>query len=286
MKLNFNRIYNNLGINKRAVFFLAAGIAIIIAARLYAKRHFIPSSEKHYVKFTAAYNDLKRYSARGAPTYDELLTRAQHFNEYYATEAKKILDTISFPKSEYFIQSDEDERFAHIKFRQYMDQFKNTLSERLPGVNVYGRFLETDPIRSTVAELNKQLKRMWFLKVFIERMQECGFDSSHFANIAIGDPGISVSLHDLAVFEYGDIAVIDVRFKLTVDELLKVFRIFRNPNGYFFAEDIQIQAPQGYQATQDGKLDIRCKLVCLELTLKDSPAYSPITPSWRLNPDD
>ncbi len=283
MKLKFNRIYNNLGINKRAVFFLAAGIAIIIAARLYAKRHFILSSEKQYVKFAVACKDLKRYSVRGSPTYDELITRAQHFNEYYTTEAKKILDTISFPKSEYFIQSDE--RFAHIKFSQYMDQFKNTISERLPGVNVHGKFLETDPIRSTVTELNKQLKRMWFLKVFIERMQGCGYDSSHFANIAIGDSGISVSLHDLAVFAYGDIAMIEVRFKLTVDELLKVFRIFRNPNGYFFVEDIQIQAPEGYQLTQDGKLDIRCKLLCLELTLKDSPAYSPITPSWRLNSD-
>ena len=160
MKKSFNRFYNNLGINKRAIFFLAAGIAIIIAARQYAKQHFILSSEEHYIKFTMAHKDLKRYSVRGVPTYDELITRAQHFNEYYITEAKKIKDMISFPESEYFIQPDE--RFAHIKFRQYMDQFKNTLSERLPSVNVHGKFFETDPIRSTVTELNKQLKRMWF----------------------------------------------------------------------------------------------------------------------------
>lgn len=283
MKQGIYHIYHNLGISKRAVVFLVAGIVIIMAARLYAKRHFLLSSEKQHIRFALAYKDLKRYSVRGAPSYDELIGRAEHFNEYYTNEAKKILDTISFPESKYFIQTDE--RFAHIKFRQYMDEFKNTISERLPGVNVHGKFLETDPIRSTIAELNRQLKRMWFLKVFIERMLECGYGSTHFSGIVTGDPGIQVSLHELNVFASVDIAMIEVRFKLTLVELMEVFRILRNSGGYFFVENVQIQASEGYQAAQNGKLDIRCKVLCLDFALKNFPAYPPITPSWRLNSD-
>lgn len=283
MKQGIYRFYHDLGVNKRAVIFLIAGIVIIMAARLYAKRHFLMPSEKHYVRFAMAYKDLRRYSVRGAPSYDELISRAEHFNEDYTNEAKKILDMISFPESRYFIQMDE--RFAHIKFRQYMDEFKDAISEKLPGVNVHGKFLEIDPIRSTIAELNKQLKRMWFLKVFIERMLECGYGSAHFTSIVTGDPGIQVSLHELNVFASVDIAMIEVRLKLTLDELLETLRILRNSGGYFFTEDVQIYASEGYQTAQDSRLDIRCKVLCLDFTLKDFPEYSPITPSWRLNSD-
>lgn len=285
MNINFYYIYHSIGVNKRAVCFLIAGIIIIIAAKTYAKRYFLVLSENHIIKFKAANSTLRRYAVRGSPTYDELITRARHYDEYYIAEAKKIRDAVSLPEIGHEFVIPPDERFAHIKYKQCIDRFKNTLSEKLPGVHVYGKFFEIEPIHAPVHELNKQLRRMWLLKVFLERIQGCGFDNSHFLSVVIGDPNMSVSLRDLNVFENIEVVIIEARFRLALDELLNIFGAFRKPNGYFFVEDIQIGTPEGQRTVDKEKLDVRFKLLCLGLTVRDSITYAPVTPSWRLNSD-
>lgn len=286
MNINFYQIYHSIGINKRAVCFLIAGVIIIFAAKTYAKRHFLILSENHIIKFKAANSTLRRYAVRGAPTYDELITRAQHFDEYYINEAKKIVDTVSLPEIEHDFVIPSDERFAHIVYKQRVDRFKNNLSEKLPGVNVYGKFFEIRPINTPVQELNKHLRRMWLLNVFLEKLQGCGFDNSHFVSVVMGDPDMSVLLRDLNVFGNVDVAIIDARFRLTLDELLNIFGAFRKSKGYFFVEDVQIGTPEGQYAADKERLDVSFKLLYLDLSVRDSINYAPVTPAWRLNSDD
>lgn len=286
MKIILYRIYYNLGINKRAIVFLIAGVIIIVSAKLYANRHFVIAAEKDRAKFKATDRDLQRYAVRGAPTYDELITRAQYYDDYYINEAKKINDKISFheEKEGFFIPADE--RFAHIKFKQLFDHFKDTLSEKLPHVGVHGKFFEIQPIHTSIEELNKQLKRMGLLMIFIDRMLGNGFNGDHIASIAIGDLSAPISWYDLNVFGHIDSSMIEVRLKLTLDELLKVFHVLRSKNGYFFVEDVHIEAPEEGQVTQESRVSARFTLVCLDITVKTAVTYPPITPQWRLRSDD
>ncbi|MCF6157968.1 MAG: hypothetical protein E3K32_05220 [wastewater metagenome] len=286
MKFHLYRIYHSLGINKRAVIFLIAGIILILFAKAYAQRHFIIPAEQYLARFKASNMNLRRYAVRGAPTYDELITRARYFDESYIKEAEKIRDAVTFPETEREFMIPDDERFAHIKYRQFIDQFKSFLSEELPGVHVYGKFLGVDPLHTPKKELNQHLKQVWLLKVFIQRMQDCGFDSSHISGIVIGEPGSSVMISHLHVFNTMDASRIDVRLSLTLDELFNAFRAFRNKKGHFLVEDAHIQLPEGGRVNKDGKLDVRVNLVYLNLSVRDSINYAPITPSWRSNSDD
>ncbi|GAB64196.1 MAG: hypothetical protein DWB56_06240 [Candidatus Jettenia sp.] len=286
MKSIFYRVSNTLGINKRAVCFLIAGVIITLVARGYAHKHFIVPAEKHLAKFKASSRELKRYDIRGVPTYDELITRAQYFDDYYRTEAKNIRDVISFPEVESEFVISPDERFAHIKDKQCIDRFRDMLSEKIPGVNVYGKFFEVKSIHTDIHEMNKHLRRMWLLKMFLERMLDGGFDKNHFVSITVGDPGASSSLQDLMVFQNIDLVMIEAHCKLSLDEVLKAFQVLRKSEGYFFVEDIQIQVPDGHQVVGKGKLNVRFKLLYLELVIKDSITYAPMTPTWRLHAND
>lgn len=286
MKLILYRIYYNLGINKRVIVFLIAGVIIIVSAKLYAKRHFIISAEKDIAKFKATDRDLKRYAVRGAPTYDDLITEARYYDDYYINEAKKISNMISFHEERggFFIPASE--RFAHIEFKQIFDHFKNTLSEKLPDVGMHGKFFEIQPINTSIEELNRQLKRMGLLMTFVDRILEKGFNRDHFVSITMGDLGTPISWYDLNVFEHVGTVMIEARLRLTLDELLKVFHALRSKNGYFFVEDVHIEVPEGYQITQENRVSVRFTLVCLDLTTRNVIAYSPITPQWRLKSDD
>lgn len=285
MKSAIYKIYYKLGINKRAVIFMVVGVAIIISVKTYARRHFITPAEMDIIRFKTASRDLERYFVRGTPTYDELVTRARNYDEYYINEARKIVDNISFTTEMRDNLISTDERFPHIKYKQLIEHFKDTLSKKLPGVNVYAKFFGIDTLNTSLDVLNKHLNRAWLLMRFVERMTLNGFSNHHLTGISIGDTSSHNSLNDLNVFEVIDIAAIDVQFRLDRDDLLKLFQALRNQGGYFFVEDIRIRASESHEVIQENSLNVSCKLLALVLKVKDSITYSSITPQWKLDAD-
>lgn len=283
MKSNIYNIYYKLGINKTAIIFLVAGIIIIISAKLYAKRHFMTLAEKDLITIKTASHGLARYSAKGLLTYDELITRARNYDEYYINEAREIANNISFPAGENKFIIPSDERFPHIKFRQIIDRFRDTISEKLPGVNVYGKFFEIESLHTSLEGLNESLKSAWLLKTFVDRMLENGFSNDHLASISIGDPGSHIALNDLNVFESVNIAMIEAQFRLNMDELLKVFEVLRSKQGYFMVEDVHIQPSDRPQISQENRVGAKFRILVLNLIVKDSVTYSPVTPQWKLD---
>ncbi len=286
MKTSFFNIYYSLGINKRAIIFLVIGVVIIIAAKQYTHTNYMRQAERDLAQYRVAYRDLSRYFVKGAPTFDELITRSKNYDKQYIKEATKIVDMISFSEPGNDIYIKPDERFPHIKFKQLIDTCNAIISEKLPGVTVNGKFLKKQTLVTSLELLNKHLKTAWILETFVERMVANGYNNEHIKNISIEPSALNALLQDINLFENSNLYVINVQFNVTIDLLTHIYNVLRSEKGYFFVEDVYITSSDDTGSnTDETKVNARFRLLHLDLSVKKLINYSPVTPQWKIEKD-